>query len=98
MSKELKASDKVTQKMTHDGAVLENLSTGEVTNISERPQEENLTQPIGGTAEKVIHRVETEYTRHTSKKSGKTGVCGGAEQNSCVPFAVYSGGTGDAGA
>ncbi|MEE0680628.1 MAG: C40 family peptidase [Christensenellales bacterium] len=71
MSKELKASDKVTQKMTHDGAVLENLSTGEVTNISERPQEENLTQPIGGTAEKVIHRVETEYTRHTSKKAAK---------------------------
>ena len=32
--KELKAPDKVTQKMTHDGAVAENLSTGEVTNGS----------------------------------------------------------------
>ena len=34
--KELKAPDKVTQKMTHDGAVTENLATGEVTNISSR--------------------------------------------------------------
>ena len=37
--KELKAPDKVTQKMTHDGAVAENLSTGEVTNISSREAE-----------------------------------------------------------
>ena len=30
MSKELKAPDKVTQKMTRDGAVAENLTTGEM--------------------------------------------------------------------
>ena len=41
MSKEWKAPDKVTQKMTRDGAVAENLTTGETTSISERPQEEN---------------------------------------------------------
>ena len=41
MSKELKAPDKVTQKMTRDGAVAENLTTGETSSISERPQEEN---------------------------------------------------------
>ena len=32
--KEMKAPDKVTQKMTHDGAVTENLATGEITNIT----------------------------------------------------------------
>ena len=32
--KEMKASEKVAQKMTHDGAVTENLVTGEVERIS----------------------------------------------------------------
>ncbi len=41
--KELKASDKVTQKMTHDGAVSENLATGEQENISSREAEVDLT-------------------------------------------------------
>ena len=35
--------DKVTQKMTHDGAVAENLSTGEVTNISSREAETDFS-------------------------------------------------------
>lgn len=48
MSKELKAPDKVTQKMTRDGAVAENLTTGETSSISERPQEENYSAPAGG--------------------------------------------------
>ena len=33
MSKELKAPDKVTQKMTRDGAVAENLTTGETLSL-----------------------------------------------------------------
>ena len=41
--KELKATDKVAQKMTRDGAVAENLATGEVTGISERDPETNLS-------------------------------------------------------
>ena len=45
MSKEWKAPDKVTQKMTRDGAVAENLTTGETSSISERPQEENYSAP-----------------------------------------------------
>lgn len=45
MSKEWKAPDKVTQKMTRDGAVAENLTTGETTSISERPQEETIPKP-----------------------------------------------------
>ena len=32
--RELKATDKITQKMTRDGAVSENLATGEVKHIS----------------------------------------------------------------
>ena len=48
MSKELKAPDKVTQKMTRDGAVAENLTTGQTSSISERPQEENYQPPQGG--------------------------------------------------
>ena len=51
MSKEWKAPDKVTQKMTRDGAVAENLTTGETSSISERPQEENYSAPAGAAAE-----------------------------------------------
>lgn len=71
MSKEVKAPDRVAQKMTVDGAVLENLSTGEVTNISERAREENYSAPAAAAAEKVLGRVELEYTRHASKKAAK---------------------------
>lgn len=41
--KELKATDKVAQKMTRDGAVAENLATGEVTSISDREPETDLS-------------------------------------------------------
>ena len=37
--RELKATDKITQKMTRDGAVSENLATGEVEHISSREPE-----------------------------------------------------------
>ena len=55
MSKELKAPDKVTQKMTRDGAIAENLTTGETTSISERPPEENYSAPVAGAAEKTTN-------------------------------------------
>ena len=71
MSKELKASDKVTQKMTRDGAVLQNLNTGETSSISERPQEENYAAAPTAAAEKAIERIDTEITRHKSKKAVK---------------------------
>lgn len=54
MSKEWKAPDKVTQKMTRDGAVAENLTTGETSSISERPQEENYSQAPTAAAEKLL--------------------------------------------
>ena len=41
--RELKATDKITQKMTRDGAVSENLATGEVEHISSQTQETELS-------------------------------------------------------
>ena len=64
MSKEWKAPDKVTQKMTRDGAVMENLSTGETASISDRPQEENYTQTPTAAAEKAVDRIGGEIDRH----------------------------------
>ena len=71
MSKELKAPDKVTQKMTRDGAVMENLSTGEVSSISERPQEESYAAPAGAAAEKAAQRVHTKFARSSAKNAEK---------------------------
>ena len=71
MSKELKAPDKVTQKMTRDGAIAENLTTGETTSISERPPEENYSAPVAGAAEKTTQRISTEVSRHFEKGAEK---------------------------
>ena len=71
MSKELKAPDKVTQKMTRDGAVMENLTTGEVSSISERPQEESYAAPAGAAAEQAAQRVHTEFARSSAKNAEK---------------------------
>ena len=71
MSKEWKAPDKVTQKMTRDGAVMENLSTGEVSSISERPQEESYAAPAGAAAEKAAQRVHTKFARSSAKNAEK---------------------------
>ena len=71
MSKELKAPDKVTQKMTRDGAVAENLTTGETSSISERPQEKHYSAPAGVAAEKVVQHIGAEIERHAAKGAGK---------------------------
>ena len=71
MSKEWKAPDKVTQKMTRDGAVAENLTTGETSSISERPQEENYSAPAGAAAEKVVQHIGAEIERHAAKGAEK---------------------------
>ena len=71
MSKEVKSPDKVTQKMTRDGAVMENLTTGEASSISDRPQEENYSAPAASAAEKVIDRIGTEVERHAAKGAEK---------------------------
>lgn len=47
--KEFKSRDKLTQRMTRDGAVLDNQTTGEEIHISERDAEKQLSpdgQPV----------------------------------------------------
>ena len=71
--KEMKAPDKVTQKMTHDGAVTENLATGEVTNISGREAEADLSadrEPLQ-TTEAVAERVAAGHGRHKARTAVK---------------------------
>ena len=67
--KELKAPDKVAQKMTHDGAVQENLATGEVTNISGREAEADFS-PSEEPAAAAGH-VAAAHGRHKAKKAAK---------------------------
>ena len=71
--KELKAPDKVTQKMTHDGAVTENLATGEVTNISGREAEVDLSASEESTAtvEAVAERAAHAHERHRAKQAAR---------------------------
>ena len=70
---ELKASEKITQKMTHDGAVAENLATGEVTNISSREAEADLSaeqEPVT-TAEAAAEHIARGHDRRRAKKVAK---------------------------
>lgn len=58
--------------MTRDGLTLENQTTGEVENISDRAGEPELSAPkIGGTAEKMVERADTMKDRHKAKKAAK---------------------------
>ena len=70
--KHLKPRDKVTQRMTRDGVVLENQTTGEEINISDREEEQDFT-PAGATgrAEKVLERAEQVRERRSMKKAAK---------------------------
>lgn len=70
---ELKASEKITQKMTHDGAVAENLATGEVTNISSREAEAALSaeqEPVR-TAEAAAEHIARGHDRRKAKKAAR---------------------------
>ena len=71
---EWKASEKEAQKMTHDGAISVNLVTGETTQASDRPAEQDYT-PTHDTA-RAARRVEDEAggwleRRHAKKKRRK---------------------------
>ena len=70
--KHLKPRDKVTQRMTRDGVVLENQTTGEEINISDREAEQDFT-PAGATgrAEKVLERADRVRERRSVKKAAK---------------------------
>ena len=68
--RELKTTDKITQKMTRDGAVSENLATGEVEHISSREPETELSasseESAGATADLALRAAE-----HHEKKSAR---------------------------
>ena len=70
--KHLKPRDKVTQRMTRDGVVLENQITGEEINISDREAEQDFTPgEATGRAEKVLERADRAQERHSSKKAAR---------------------------
>ena len=71
--KELKAPDKVAQKMTHDGAVQENLATGEVTNISSREAEADFSpsEEPAAAAESAAEHIAAAHGRRRAKKAAK---------------------------
>ena len=71
--KELKATDKVAQKMTRDGAVQENLATGEVTNISSREAEADFSpsEEPAAAAESMAGHIAAAHRRRRAKKAAK---------------------------
>lgn len=71
--KELKAPDKVTQKMTRDGAVAENLATGETESISERNPETDLSggKESVATAEAAAGHIAQAGARRSAKKQAR---------------------------
>lgn len=83
--KQLKPRDKIVQKMTRDGLTLENQTTGEVENISDRAGEPELTAPeIGGTAEKALERADTINNRHKAKKAAKQATADAVEGDAAL--------------
>ena len=58
--------------MTHDGVVLENQTTGEEINISDREAEQDFTHAgATGRAEKVLERADQAQERRSMKKAAK---------------------------
>ena len=72
--KPLKPRDKFTQKMTRDGLTLENETTGESANVSDREAEQDYTGPEpGGASEKVLERAGDIRDRRKAKRAAKSG-------------------------
>ena len=72
--RELKATDKITQKMTRDGAVSENLATGEVEHISSREPETELSassEESAGTAADLALRAAEHHEKKIARKAEK---------------------------
>lgn len=69
--KELKAPDKVTQKMTREGAIAENLATGEVKSISDREPDADLSrsgEEAANTAIDLAQRAAADHERQAARK------------------------------
>ena len=71
--KEMKATEKVAQKMTHDGAVTENLVTDEVERISSREEEThfNPQEETVSFTETAVKEASHAHTRHRERKAAK---------------------------
>ena len=71
--KEMKAPEKVAQKMTHDGAVTENLATGEVERISSREEEThfNPQEETVSFTETSVKEAAHAHTRHRERKAAR---------------------------
>lgn len=72
--RELKATDKITQKMTRDGAVSENLATGEVEHISSREPETELSassEESAGAAADLALRAAEHHEKKSARKAEK---------------------------
>ncbi|MDB7831611.1 C40 family peptidase [Intestinimonas butyriciproducens] len=72
--KPLKPRDKITQKMTRDGLTLDNQTTGESVNVSDREAEQDYTGPEpGGASEKVLERAGDIRDHRKAKRAAKDG-------------------------
>ena len=69
--KQLKPRDKITQKMTRDGAVEVNETQQTAERISSREADSDFSQPDTATAERVMERLDAAHTRKASKKAVK---------------------------
>lgn len=68
--KEFQAPDKVTQKMTHDGAVMENIATGEITPITSREPEADFSSgESADTAYDLAKRAAAGHERYGARKA-----------------------------
>ena len=69
--KQLKPRDKITQKMTRDGAVEVNETQQTAERISSREADSDFLQPDTATAERVMEHLDAAHTRKASKKAVK---------------------------
>ena len=77
----MKPRDKITQRMTRDGLVQDNQTTGETQGVSGRDAERVLSPPVqedapahaGGAAEKLLDRAATEHDAHKARKAARRG-------------------------
>ena len=69
----MKAPEKIAQKMTHDGAVVENLATGEVERISGREEEThfNPQEDAVSLTETAVKETAHAHNQHRERKAAK---------------------------
>ncbi len=69
--KQLKPRDKITQKMTRDGAVEINETQQTAERISSREADSDFSQPDTATAERVMEHLDAAHTRKASKRQSR---------------------------